>query len=265
MNSFLSFWAWDVCVCVSVLRWRKSFIECPFWGGVAWVQVWLCPVLGLEPTEGSSSGRQPASCSPGEARSKGISTEDLGEPAFEPVEPPGECANRQSASLDQRTLEKGSGTQSLAHTTPASLDQEALNSRALPHRSQPAVPPCSISRLPGPLQIPALTSGKAMAPPVGRGLRVLLEIVLITKAPGDLTKACLIFGGLEKSPKLLTIHNHMDKCIVSSVWGNTVYVLDNQAPHEDQVARQIFPDQRGVTVKLLLRTDQGRSCLRLRR
>lgn len=50
-----------------------------------------------------------------------------------------------------------------------------------------------------------LTSGKAMVPPVGRGLHVPLKTDLVTKALGDLTMACLTFDGLEKGFQLFTL------------------------------------------------------------
>lgn len=40
-------------------------------------------------------------------------------------------------------------------------------------------------------------------------------------------------------------------CIVSSLWGNTVYILDNQGGSRDWVARQKFQDQKGFRTRSL--------------
>lgn len=60
---------------------------------------------------------------------------------------------------------------------------------------------------------------------------------------GALAKACLTFDNQDNRLKFPTfhIHRHID---VSSLWGNTVYILDNQGHSGDWVVREKCQEQK---------------------
>lgn len=134
----------------------------------------------LEHTEeGSSSGKQPASCNAREARSKGT-RESLPLHLWSRQE----CMQTERAPLLSRgPLRKGPQNQDCTSATLSSLGQEAPDTCPLPHRSQSrsSFQSQQAARPAGPSM---LASGRAMAPPVGRGMHVPLETVLISKAQG---------------------------------------------------------------------------------
>lgn len=90
---------------------------------------WPFPVLELEPTEGSSSGKQPASEKPDQSEWESSSAEQ-GEPAFKPVEPARSVCKQMVCLflLSRGPLGWGTKTQGLRCTTLSSPDEEALNS-----------------------------------------------------------------------------------------------------------------------------------------
>lgn len=94
--------------------------------------------------------------------------------------------------------------------------------------------------------------GEGCGTPGWRGLLVSLETVL-TKVPGDLTKACLTFetfDGLEKSHRFSTIHSQ-GQMYCEFYFGEYNYHLKTTKETEDQVARQAFPDQKAMNVEQL--------------
>lgn len=72
-----------------------------------------------------------------------------------------------------------------------------------------------------------LTSGKAGGQDTshGKGAHAFLTAFLSAQAPEDLTETCLTIDALDSSHRLSIVHN---RCMVGSILGNTVYILDNQ-------------------------------------